>query len=115
MIVATRKLVITGSPPQTVEVRVNAPEPSGLAWKCAFEIVWPGTTDRSHVMGTDGIQALNLALQSVTAHLYMSSYHKQQLLVWQEAGAGYGFPLHPKSRDLAIGDDRLMYSGALAG
>jgi hypothetical protein len=108
MIVATRKLAITGSPPQTVEVHVNAPEPVGLAWKCTFEIVWPGTTDRSHVMGTDGIQALNLAFQSVAAHLYMSSYHKQQLLVWQEAGAGYGFPLHPKSRDLAIGDDRLM-------
>jgi len=108
MIVATRKLTIKSSPPQTVEVRVNAPVPLGLAWKCSFEIVWPGATDRSHVMGADGVQALNLALQSVAAHLYMSPYHKQQLLVWQEAGAGYGFPLHPKSRDLAIGDDRLI-------
>jgi hypothetical protein len=49
MIVATRKLAIISDPPQTVEVRVNAPVPLGLAWKCTFEIAWPDATDSSHV------------------------------------------------------------------
>lgn len=89
-------------------MRIHSPEPVGHAWSCGFEITWPGSTDHGHAMGADAVQALILVLQSVAAHLYMSQYHKHGQLVWQEAGAGYGFPLHPKSRDLAIGDDRFL-------
>lgn len=108
MIIATRSLTIATTPVRKVDVRIHAPQPQGHAWICPFEITWPGKTDQGYAMGADAVQALNLALQQVAAHLYMSRYHKQQQLVWQEAGAGYGFPLHPKSRDLAIGDDRFI-------
>jgi hypothetical protein len=106
VIIATRKLRIVATPNQEVEVRIHAPQESGIAWICSFEISWPSGTYNGHAMGADAVQALGLTLQNIAAQLYMSPYHKDRRLIWQESGAGYGFPLHPKSRDLAIGDDR---------
>lgn len=107
MIIATRRLRVS-APAHNVEVRIHAPQPRGHAWVCNFEIPWPEAVDQGHAMGADAVQALNLALQDIAAHLYMSRYHKEQRLVWQEAGMGYGFPLHAGSRDLAVGDDRFI-------
>jgi hypothetical protein len=91
-----------------VEVRVHAPQLRGQSWICDFEIIWPAATELGHGMGADSVQALRLALQNIAALLYMSRYHKEQQLIWETAGSGYGFPLHPNSRDLAIGDDRFL-------
>lgn len=109
MIVATRTLKLrTGNSVTDVVVGIHAPTPKGMGWTCSFEIAWPGGTDTSHAMGADAIQALRLAMEKIAAQLYATRHHSEGRLTWMEPGRGYGFPLHPNSRDLAIGDDKLL-------
>lgn len=109
MIVATRTLRLAAPGRQhEVVIGIHAPVRSGLAWSCSFEIAWPQGTDTSHAMGTDAVQALRLAMEKIAGQLYATEHHKQGRLIWQQAGQGYGFPLHPASRDLAVGDDKLL-------
>lgn len=109
MIVATRTLKLSEPDgAKDVVVNIHAPVPRGQAWSCSFEIAWPRGTDTSHAMGADGVQALRLAMQKIAAHLYATPFHADGRLRWMAEGGGYGFPLHPASRDLAIGDDRLL-------
>jgi hypothetical protein len=53
----------------------------------------------------DSAQALFLALQTIGAEIYTSSYHKAGKLFFDAPGKGYGFPVVPTLRDLLQGDD----------
>lgn len=109
MIVATRTLTLkSAGTTHEVVVSIHAPKPVGVASSCTFEIAWPRGIDTSHAMGADPVQALLLAMEKIAAQLYATPYHKRGELTWMEPAQGYGFPLHRDSRDLAIGDDKLL-------
>jgi hypothetical protein len=57
------------------------------------------------VGGFDSAQALVLALQTIGAEIYSSTYHKSGQLFTDKPGNGYGFPVVPTLRDLLQGDD----------
>jgi hypothetical protein len=57
------------------------------------------------IFGFDSIQAIFLALQTIGAEIYTSSYHKSGQLFLDKPGNGYGFPVMPTIRDLLEGDD----------
>jgi hypothetical protein len=61
------------------------------------------------VFGVDAVQALELALRIIGAHIYASEHHKSGKLMWLEPGDGYGFPLTSGSRDLLIGNDKKFF------
>lgn len=93
-----------------VPVRIFAPEADGNAWRCRYEIDWPGETHRSAVVGFDSMQALTLALQIIGTELYTSDFHESGLLSWDSprksnSRKGYGFPVPTSLRDLLEGDD----------
>ena len=111
MIVAQRTLKArNGHRPIDVTVRIYMPQPhsSGVDWECTYEIEWPRAVRRNHVGGADSVQALFLALQFVGAELYAGRPSDLSDLTWFEPGAGFGFPLPPSLRDLAVGEDKLL-------
>lgn len=81
-----------------IPVTVFAPEADANAWRCRYEIGWPGDTRRSDAVGGDSVQALVHALQKIGAEIYTSDFHKSGSLCWDSSGKngqrqGYGFPV----------------------
>jgi hypothetical protein len=110
MIIATRVLTLrdaTGD--RNVLIRMHAPEPDDRCWRCSYEIDWPDGKIQRESYGEDAVQALELALQIVGAHLYASEHHASGRLMWLEPGQGYGFPVTKNLRDLLVGQDRQLY------
>jgi hypothetical protein len=50
--------------------RVAQPRPDRDAWRCDFEVQWPGFERSRYAMGADSWQALQLAMQSVATELF---------------------------------------------
>jgi hypothetical protein len=91
-----------------VPVRIHLPVDNGDSWHCEYEIAWPNKPRKTKIHGIDSVQSLLLALQTIAVELYSSEAHKSGKLKWEKPGDGYGFPLHPATRDLHEGDDKLM-------
>jgi hypothetical protein len=110
MPIATRVLTLRRAEADVeIPIRVFAPEPEPRDWSCRFEIGWPEGTFTMAVFGVDAVQALELALRIIGAHIYASEHHKSGKLMWLEPGDGYGFPLTSGSRDLLIGNDKKFF------
>ena len=108
MIIGTRLLQATvGGGSVAIPVSLYLPTATGRSWACMFTIGWPGGEDSGQAMGADALQAMRLAQQMVAIRLYASELHKDGALSWGDE-PGYGFPLHPNSRDLAVGGDRFI-------
>lgn len=90
-----------------VPVNVYLPTYDSRRWTCVFTIGWPTKQDRGHATGADALQAMRLAQHAIAIHLYASEFHKSGALSWG-GEAGYGFPLHPDAKDLAVGGDRSI-------
>ncbi len=106
MIIAERVLHVElpdGTVP--VPVRLYQPRKDQLSYLCRIEIDWPDGRYEMETGGIDAMQALELAMKTIGAVLYTSTYHKQGRLFWDEPGTGYGFPVTRTIRDLLIGDD----------
>jgi hypothetical protein len=98
----------TGPAAVPVPIDINLPFQDGGSWRCTYSIGWPGGIRNGHAMGFDAVQALGIALNFIAIDLYASPYHKAGALVWDEPGAGYGFPLPHGGRHLAIGADKTL-------
>ena len=108
MIIATRLLKLSRAGSDIdIPIRIFAPERSGSAWSCRYEIDWPEGKETMNASGIDSVQALVLALQMIGADIYSSSYHKSGKLVFDAPGRGYGFPVPSSLRDMLIGEDRV--------
>ena len=89
-----------------IPIRIFAPTQAlNGEWSCRYEIKWPDGQSDKEIWGHDSAQALLLALQTVGAEIYTSSYHKAGKLYLDAPGQGYGFPVSPSLRDLLQGDD----------
>lgn len=115
MIIATRVLTVdTGSGAEAgVVLRLYLPTASGADWECRYEIDWPADeeparTIRSRAIGSDGMHALQLAMQKLGVELHMTSYHREGRMRWG-AWDGYGFALPREGRELMRGDDARFY------
>ena len=106
MLIAQRLLIIS-SPSGDIEVpvRLFQPEEDDGMWICPYEIDWPSERRAYFAAGVDGMQALILALRTISVEIYTSEYHEAGTLTWFEPGRGYGFPITSSLRDLLIGDD----------
>jgi hypothetical protein len=107
MIIASRMLTLrTQNGDLKIPINVFAPEKTVHgSWSCRYEIDWPDKKHALDVGGFDSAQALILALQTIGAEIYTSSYHKAGKLFFDGPGNGYGFPVVPTLRDLLQGDD----------
>lgn len=96
-----------GSIAAEIPVRIFAPfvEKPGVCGG-RYEIEWPDEQRAVIAYGVDGVQALLVAMQMIGAEIYTSNYHKAGELRWDEASAGYGFPVAPTLRDLLRGSDQ---------
>lgn len=106
-IIATRMLTLRDDGTESdISVCLHAPEKdeSG-SWFCRYEIEWPDKKSDMAIWGYDSVQTLVLALQTIGAEIYASSYHMSGNLMLDEPGKGYGFPVMPTLRDLLQGDD----------
>ena len=74
-------------------------------WICRYEIDWPSGREAYFAAGVDGMQALILALRTISVEIYTSEHHEAGTLRWFEPGRGYGFPACSSLRDVLIGDD----------
>ena len=93
---------------QVVPVTIYLPQAVGEDWRCAYEIGWPSGPRRAAANGVDSVQALLLAMQMIGAELYAACPPGAGYLAWLAEDDGFGFPLPPSMRDLAIGEDRLI-------
>lgn len=109
MIIAERKLHLTGRETKSVLVQIHQPTSTEHDWACRYEITYPDRTISKEVFGVDQIQALQLAMQAIGIELHASKEHKAGELFWEEPGNGYGFPLPKNARDMLRGDDRTFF------
>lgn len=108
MIIATRTLLVRSAAGKLpVIVALHRPVEADRSWECIFEIGWPEGRESSRALGHDGVQAMHLAMQKIASLLYMSRYHKEGSMTW-DGEPGYGFPLSPAARDLAVGEDKAL-------
>lgn len=106
MLIASRMLKLrNGSEEIQIPIRIFAPKEEDGSWFCHYEIDWPGENRKMDVGGVDAVQTLVLALQTIGAEIYTSSYHKSGKLFLEKPGQGYGFPVVPTLRDLLEGGD----------
>lgn len=107
MVIGVRVLTIRapdGDVP--VPVRLRAPEYAGGHWICRYTIDWPEQPRDSFGAGADALQALHMAMQKIGLHV--SAAHKAGVLIWENPGDGYGFPISKNGRDLLIGADKTF-------
>lgn len=88
-----------------VQIRIYAPEFSGVSWTCRYEADWPEGRRTMSADGFDSVQALLIAMQMIAADIYMSSYHKAGQISYRPDWRGYGFPVTNGMRDMLIGED----------
>lgn len=107
MMVASRTLTLRKRDEEIrIPIEIFAPLRSeNGSWFCRYEIGWPDKKSDGLVGGYDSAQALVLALLTIGAEIYSSSYHKSGNLFWDKPGNGYGFPVAPTLRDLLQGED----------
>jgi hypothetical protein len=107
VIIATRLLKLREKGiDQDVPIRISAPVLDGTAWVCRYEIDWPDGHCERAIHGVDSVQALLLALKMIGFDLYNSAEHSAGVILWEEAGQGYGFPVPVNARDLLVGEDK---------
>lgn len=84
-----RKLRIPGRPSRAVLIRIGAPRRlrDGWDWGCPVEIDGLDEPQRTYIFGADGIQALQLALEYITARVTNAGTP----VVWFENGDDGGF------------------------
>lgn len=59
--------------------------------------------------GIDAVAALQFALQKLAVDLHRTTYHREGRMHWHEEGAGYGFIVPKRARDLLRGDGATYY------
>lgn len=91
----------------TVAVTISPPVDRGRYWECQYEIGWPEGKKTSEARGADAVQAIHLAMQAISVHLYASKHHQSGKLYWDRPGQGYGFPMPKVGRAQLVGEDRL--------
>ena len=108
MIIASRVLTLRAETKDVkIPIRIFAPkEGTNGNWFCRYEIDWPDKKSELSVGGIDSVQTLVLALKTIGAEIYSSSYHESGKLFVDKPGGGYGFPVVPTHRDLLQGDDK---------
>ena len=100
MIIATRILRVTGGDGDVgVPVHIYMPVEDDRAWRCDYEIGWPGGPKRSRALGVDGVQALQLVMLAISVDLRISSYHRSGTLRLEDDEPGYGFPTEMQRED----------------
>lgn len=107
MLIGSRELTfLEGDKETKIPVRLYAPqrEPDG-AWKCRYEIGWPGEMRAKDIFGADSMQAIVLALQMIGFEIYNSEFHESGRLQSDKWRGGYGFPVMTEYRDKLQGDD----------
>lgn len=111
MIIAARVLTLcNGNSEIKIPIRISAPvQAADGAWFCHYEVDWPDAKSAKDIGGFDSMQALVLALQTIGAEIYSSSYHEAGQLSWDKPGKGYGFPVVSTLRDLLQGDDAKYF------
>ena len=87
------------------EIRLFLPVHTDGFWCCGYQIDWPSGQRNSFAAGIDSMQAILLAIQKVGAEIYTSKYHREGIVIWENDGGGYGFPVPSNIKDLLIGDD----------
>lgn len=92
-----------------VVVRLFMPYEDDRAWRCDYEIGWPGQPRAFRSFGSDAFQAIQLAMRMIGVELYTSAYHKAGTLVLDVKGAGFGFPVPTTAKDLLEGDDITFF------
>jgi len=108
MMIASRLLKLRdGGAEIEIPIRIFAPEQSGNAWSCRYEIDWPEGTWTMAAGGVDSVQAIHLAMQMIGSEIYTSSFYKSGNLMVEAPGKGYGFPVPTSLRDLLEGDDAV--------
>jgi hypothetical protein len=107
MEIASRVLTLRdGNEDIKIPIRIFAPEKeSSGAWSCRYEIEWPDKKSANEIFGFDSLQAIVLALQTIGAEVYSSTYHESEKLYLDKPGDGYGFPVVSTLRDLLRGSD----------
>ncbi len=94
-VVARRLLILGGEPPRNVVVLVGKPKPlpNSEDCYCAYQIIGIGDEKVRYAAGIDSVQALQLTLRAVGAHLYLSAEGRSGTLKWEDGGSGdLGFP-----------------------
>jgi hypothetical protein len=92
MIMATRLLRLSRAVSDIdIPIRIFAPERSGSAWSCRYEIDWPEGKETMSASGIDSVQALVLALQMIGADIYSSSYQSRGSSCSTRRGAATDF------------------------
>ena len=93
MIIATRKLrLIGGEQDVEVPISIHMPVEDDRAWRCDYEIGWPGEPRISRALGVDGVQALQLAMFAIGIDLWATPYHHADQLIFEDGDPSYGFP-----------------------
>jgi uncharacterized protein DUF6968 len=97
-VIATRQLDLAGSDKVTVALL----EPVGDVgeYRCAYSISGLSRDEEGRAIGQDGVQALQLAMNSIGVVLYTSDEWKEGRLTWN-GGKDLGFPLPDSLKDLA--------------
>ena len=72
----------------TVAVTISPPVDRGRYWECQYEIGWPEGKKTSEARGADAVQAIHLAMQAISVHLYASKHHQSGKLYWECFVAG---------------------------
>lgn len=87
-----------------MRIELHAPERLDRDFACAYRIEGPRTRKRGRVLGVDGIQALQLALERIGADLRASAEFEAGPLRWLDMDEP-GFPLPATIADLGWRED----------
>lgn len=102
MVIATRILRLAGVEGDVdvdVPINIYMPVQDDRAWRCDYEIGWPGEPKQYRALGVDGVQALQLVMLSISVDLRVSSYHRSGMLRFEDDTPGYGFPTELQRED----------------
>lgn len=101
--VCARRVLQSAWGPVEVVMEVPVADADDGDFRCAYRINGPRTQRRSHAMGIDAFQAIELAMQKIGTDLFFSEEGQHGELRWLDAPYEIGFPLPESTRDIAPG------------
>jgi uncharacterized protein DUF6968 len=89
-VIAMRYLYLVDDPTHAVVVQIGRPEPlpDGRNHSCAFRVLGLGSGAVQHVGGVDSLQALQLAIDVLTAYLHYLNASVSGRLRWKDDDTG---------------------------